>query len=142
MNQLLSPSRILLAKLGKSGTQQLNHCALLSYSKRLSATEADPDEYGYQPDPIEHAWGLERKMLIARLKGDDRYEPKIYYRADQTTRDYPNLVPVHYQDKVVGCLCEPDGESINYWHLRKGDTKRCECGHWFKGVQADMDSFC
>lgn len=23
------------------------------------------------PDPIEHAWGMERKMMIARLMGDD-----------------------------------------------------------------------
>uniref|UniRef100_A0A914GVY3 Uncharacterized protein n=1 Tax=Globodera rostochiensis TaxID=31243 RepID=A0A914GVY3_GLORO len=34
MNQLLSPSRVLFAKLGTSGSHQLNHCALLSCSKR------------------------------------------------------------------------------------------------------------
>uniref|UniRef100_A0A914GTL2 Uncharacterized protein n=1 Tax=Globodera rostochiensis TaxID=31243 RepID=A0A914GTL2_GLORO len=39
MSPLLSPSRVLLAKLGKSGLQQHNHCALLSYSKRLGASD-------------------------------------------------------------------------------------------------------
>uniref|UniRef100_A0A183BV49 Zf-CHCC domain-containing protein n=1 Tax=Globodera pallida TaxID=36090 RepID=A0A183BV49_GLOPA len=37
MSQLLSPSHVLL---GKSGTQQLNHCALQSCSKRLGASES------------------------------------------------------------------------------------------------------
>lgn len=55
-------------------------------SKRGYATEASPEDYGYckfvcelaaekttflDPDPIEHAAGREKKMLIARLAGDD-----------------------------------------------------------------------
>lgn len=58
------------------------------------------------PDPIEHATGREKKMLIARLAGDDRYEPKVYYRAEQSTREKPNLVPVHINERVIGCLCK------------------------------------
>ena len=33
--------------------------------------------YFSDPDPLEHATGREKKMLIARLAGDDRYEPKV-----------------------------------------------------------------
>uniref|UniRef100_A0A914HEV9 Zinc finger CHCC-type domain-containing protein n=1 Tax=Globodera rostochiensis TaxID=31243 RepID=A0A914HEV9_GLORO len=73
MNQLLSPSRILLAKLGKSGTQQLNHCALLSCSKRLGASDSDK---------IESARSREGKLRIAHPKGDDGKQPAEF---DQLT---------------------------------------------------------
>lgn len=35
------------------------------------APTADPDEYGYYPDPVEHAYGIEKKILMGRLVGDD-----------------------------------------------------------------------
>ncbi|KAL3096468.1 hypothetical protein niasHT_029827 [Heterodera trifolii] len=130
MNRLLS-GRSLLPKIMRN----------FSHSKRLAASEADPEHHGYFPDPTEQTWGLEREMLASRLKGEDRYSPKIYYRAEHSTKEVPNVVHVYLEDKVVGCLCEHDGDHVNYWHIRKGDTKRCECGHWFKGVQADTDSF-
>uniref|UniRef100_A0A0N5ALS6 Cytochrome c oxidase subunit 5B, mitochondrial n=1 Tax=Syphacia muris TaxID=451379 RepID=A0A0N5ALS6_9BILA len=69
-----------------------------------------------------------------------RYEPKIYYRAVDSSREFPNLVPSHFEDRVIGCLCEPDSYHINYMIIRKGPPKRCECGHWFKLVDADPDS--
>ncbi|KAK6051028.1 hypothetical protein COOONC_11468 [Cooperia oncophora] len=40
-------------------------------SRRSLATEASPEDYGYYPDPLEHATGREKKMLLARLAGDD-----------------------------------------------------------------------
>ncbi|CAJ0593008.1 unnamed protein product [Cylicocyclus nassatus] len=60
---------------------------------RNLATEASPEDYGYYPDPLEHATGREKKMLLARLAGDDRYEPKVYYRAENSTKERPNLIP-------------------------------------------------
>jgi len=114
---------------------------LQNICKRLYATEADPEDYGYFPDPLEQAHGIEKKMLLAKLAGDDRYEPKVYYRAPHTTADYPNLVPIRGTNRMVGCLGEPDDAHMNYWRIRKGALKRCECGHWFKGIQGDLDSF-
>ena len=38
---------------------------------------ADPDEYGHYPDPIEHNYGLEKKMLMGRLIGDDVFFGKF-----------------------------------------------------------------
>ncbi|KAK6040657.1 hypothetical protein COOONC_21839 [Cooperia oncophora] len=43
-------------------------------SRRSLATEASPEDYGYYPDPLEHATGREKKMLLARLAGDDEEE--------------------------------------------------------------------
>lgn len=40
-------------------------------SKTL-ATEAKPEDYGFYPDPVEDATGLQKKLLLARLAGDDR----------------------------------------------------------------------
>ncbi|VDM68997.1 unnamed protein product [Strongylus vulgaris] len=74
--------------------------------RRGLATEASPEDYGYYPDPLEHATGREKKMLLARLAGDDRYEPKVYYRAESSTKERPNLVPSHFPDRIIGCMCE------------------------------------
>ncbi|KHJ98650.1 hypothetical protein OESDEN_01371 [Oesophagostomum dentatum] len=96
--------------------------------RRSLATEASPEDYGYYPDPLEHATGREKKMLLARLAGDDvglfcsafddyfkvlcynhaikRYEPKVYYRAEASTKERPNLVPSHFPDRIIGCMCE------------------------------------
>lgn len=40
-------------------------------ARRTLASEASPEDYGYYPDPLEHATGREKKMLLARLAGDD-----------------------------------------------------------------------
>ncbi|KAI6221322.1 Cytochrome c oxidase subunit Vb [Aphelenchoides fujianensis] len=108
--------------------------------RRSYATEANPEDYGYYPDPLEHAQGREKKMLIARLAGDDRYEPKVYYRSEASTREKPNLVPAHFLERIIGCMCEHDAGHVNFMVIRKGDPKRCECGHWFKAVDADPES--
>ncbi|MFH4973751.1 hypothetical protein AB6A40_000460 [Gnathostoma spinigerum] len=104
------------------------------------ATEASPEDYGYYPDPLEAATGREKKMLLARLAGDDRYEPKVYYRAETSTREKPNLVPAHFNERIIGCMCEPDSGHVNFMIIRKGPPKRCECGHWFKAIDADPES--
>ena len=40
-------------------------------AKDLFCFQASPDDYGHYPDPLEHATGREKKMLLARLAGDD-----------------------------------------------------------------------
>lgn len=114
--------------------------AVSSMPRRTLASEASPDDYGHYPDPLEHATGREKKMLLARLAGDDRYEPKVYYRAEQSTKEKPNLVPSHFPERIVGCMCEPDSGHVNFMMIRKGTPKRCECGHWFKAIDADPES--
>ncbi|EYB99786.1 hypothetical protein Y032_0120g938 [Ancylostoma ceylanicum] len=36
--------------------------------------------------------------------------------------------------------CEPDSGHVNFMVIRKGTPKRCECGHWFKAIDADPES--
>uniref|UniRef100_A0A915NP92 Cytochrome c oxidase subunit 5B, mitochondrial n=1 Tax=Meloidogyne floridensis TaxID=298350 RepID=A0A915NP92_9BILA len=70
---------------------------------------ADPNEYGDVPDSIEQAYGQEKKMIIARLMGDD--------------------------------VSEPDASYLMEWIIRKdGKPHRCECGHWFKAVDAEPET--
>ncbi|KAI6182096.1 Cytochrome c oxidase subunit Vb [Aphelenchoides bicaudatus] len=128
--------------------------AVTTLSQRSYASEASPEDYGYYPDPLEHAMGREKKMLIARLAGDDRYEPKVYYRAEKSTREKPNLVPAHFPRAYhwmfvyVFALIylggrstgEVDSGHVNFQVIRKGPAVRCECGHWFKAIDADPES--
>ncbi|KAK6038184.1 hypothetical protein COOONC_24310 [Cooperia oncophora] len=45
-----------------------------------------------------------------------------------------------FPDRIVGCMCEPDSGHVNFMIIRKGVPKRCECGHWFKAIDADPES--
>jgi len=100
----------------------------------------NPEDYNVLPDPIEHATGLEKRQLLAQLQGDDRYEAKIFHmRAG--TKEEPNLVPSHLDARVVGCICAPDQQFVNYMWVRKEAPKRCSCGYWFKLVPAEHDLF-
>uniref|UniRef100_A0A914UQT3 Cytochrome c oxidase subunit 5B, mitochondrial n=1 Tax=Plectus sambesii TaxID=2011161 RepID=A0A914UQT3_9BILA len=110
-------------------------------SQRTFASEVNREDYGYYPDPLEAATGSEKKMMLARLAGDDRYEPKIFYRGENTSKDNPNLIPSHYRDRLIACTCEPDAHYLNLMWIRKGTPSRCECGHWFKVIDADPDSY-
>ncbi|PIO67283.1 hypothetical protein TELCIR_10971 [Teladorsagia circumcincta] len=64
------------------------------------ASEAQPEDYSFYPDPIEHANGLEKKMFLARRARDDRDEAKVYYRAEKPTKGRRYLVPFHLPTDV------------------------------------------
>ncbi|KAI1726910.1 cytochrome c oxidase subunit vb domain-containing protein [Ditylenchus destructor] len=140
MSMKLFVARSVLTNLAKSLSAPT---ATMAQPKRFYASEAeaDPEEYGYHPDPLEHARGLDKKMFLARLAGDDRYEPKVYYRTPETTREHPNLLPSPTDNRTLACLCEPDSGHIVFSAIRKGAPKRCECGHWFKLVDVEEEWF-
>uniref|UniRef100_A0A914D1C7 Cytochrome c oxidase subunit Vb n=1 Tax=Acrobeloides nanus TaxID=290746 RepID=A0A914D1C7_9BILA len=101
---------------------------------------ADPKVYGEFPDVVEHAEGVIRQQMHARLRGDDRFEYKVYYRAPKSSKDYPNLIPSAHKVRSVGCQCDPE-QSFQIWGFyHKNIPKRCKCGHWFLVVDADPDS--
>lgn len=60
---------------------------------------------------------------------------KIYPRG-AATKENPCLVPSWEDKTVVGCICQEDQTHICYMWVHKGEPKRCECGHWFKAVDA------
>lgn len=82
-------------------------------------------------DPIEHATGLEKRELLAKLAGnDDPFNIKAIKRGPGT-RDNPTQIPSAFESRLVGCICEEDSTAITWMWLFKGEPKRCECGHWF-----------
>uniref|UniRef100_T1IX90 Cytochrome c oxidase subunit 5B, mitochondrial n=1 Tax=Strigamia maritima TaxID=126957 RepID=T1IX90_STRMM len=86
-------------------------------------------------DPIEHATGLEKKELLARLAGNDNPFDMRVYKRGPGTKSNPNLVPSVSEKRILGCICEEDATCINWMWLEKGEAKRCECGYWFKMVE-------
>lgn len=103
----------------------------------LLVVAARNKSYPYGPDPMEHATGLERKELEAIARGNpDPFGMKVLKRGPGT-KDQPNLIPSFYEMRLVGCVCHEDAFYLNYMWLYKGEPKRCECGHWFKLVEAE-----
>jgi len=145
--RLILPSARISATFGISANRNASSSSMPpssgdpKYPFKVTPMEVKPpEEYRVLPDPIEHATGIEKKQLLAQLQGDDRYEPKVFHmRAG--TKEEPNLVPSHLEARLVGCVCSPDQQYVNYMWVRKEDPKRCSCGYWFKLVPAEPDLF-
>ncbi|CAG9859858.1 unnamed protein product [Phyllotreta striolata] len=85
-------------------------------------------------DPIEHATGLEKRELLAKIAGNDNpFDIKVIKRC-AGTKDTPNEIPSAFDSRLVGCVCEEDSTHITWMWLHKGEARRCECGHWFNLV--------
>ncbi|XP_050308326.1 cytochrome c oxidase subunit 5B, mitochondrial-like [Anthonomus grandis grandis] len=88
-------------------------------------------------DPLEHATGLEKRELLAKLAGnDDPYDMRAIKRGP-ATKAQPCKIPSAFDARIIGCICEEDATSVNWMWLHKGEPKRCECGHWFTLVHKD-----
>lgn len=87
-------------------------------------------------DPIEHATGLEKRELLSKLAGNENpFDMKVIKRGPGT-KDKPTAIPSAFGYRLIGCICEEETCHINYMWLYKGQPRRCECGHWFKLVDA------
>lgn len=85
-------------------------------------------------DPLDHATGLEKRELLAKVAGNDNpFDMKIIKRG-AGTKAQPNEIPSAFDARIVGCICEEDATSVNWMWLHKGQPRRCECGHWFSLV--------
>ncbi|VDL18407.1 unnamed protein product [Hymenolepis diminuta] len=51
-----------------------------------------------------------------------------------TTREEPNMIASTSDSRLIGCLCEPEADVINWMEISKGKPTKCYCGHWFKLV--------
>ncbi|XP_063707772.1 cytochrome c oxidase subunit 5B, mitochondrial-like [Culicoides brevitarsis] len=86
-------------------------------------------------DPLDHATGIEKRELLAKLAGnDDPFMMKIMKRGPGT-KENPNCIPSAFEARLIGCICEEDQIRIQWMWLHQGQEKRCECGHWFKLVE-------
>ncbi|KAH9592529.1 Cytochrome c oxidase subunit 5B, variant 2, partial [Schistosoma haematobium] len=64
----------------------------------------------------------------------DPFEVKRIRIPIENSKSSPNLIPSQSHRRMVGCICEPEADSINWLELEKGDPVQCYCGHWFKLV--------
>ncbi|XP_014294360.1 cytochrome c oxidase subunit 5B, mitochondrial [Halyomorpha halys] len=85
-------------------------------------------------DPLEHATGLEKRELLARVAGNDNPFDFRVLKRGPGTRDCPNQVPSSFDSRLVGCICEEEASSIQWMWLHQGCPRRCACGHWFQLV--------
>ncbi|KRY22009.1 Dynactin subunit 1 [Trichinella patagoniensis] len=72
---------------------------------------------------------IQKRRLLARILGDDRYEPKIY-KQGKGTREEPNIILSSCQKRYIGC--DANQTEAKYMCLEKGVDKQCACGYWFK----------
>ncbi|KER25600.1 hypothetical protein T265_06956 [Opisthorchis viverrini] len=73
--------------------------------------------------------------LIAHLiETQDPYEIKRVKMPVMTSASSPNLVASDASSRMIGCVCEPVADAINWMELVKGDPVKCYCGHWFQLV--------
>ncbi|XP_066258596.1 cytochrome c oxidase subunit 5B, mitochondrial-like isoform X2 [Euwallacea similis] len=85
-------------------------------------------------DPLEHATGLEKREMLAKVAGNSNpFDAKVFKKGPGT-RAQPTEIPSAYSARIVGCTCDEEATSISFMWLHMGEPKRCECGHWYKLV--------
>ena len=90
-------------------------------------------------DPWDVLYGAERFEIAMKTKGyEDPYDMDPKERKEASTKDKPNVVATLMDKRVIACICEQDTHHINFMWISKGETKRCECGHWFKCVEREL----
>lgn len=85
------------------------------------------------PDMAGHTVGPERWEVLSRTTKSnvDPFEFNIA-EMQPSTIEKPNLVPSTEDTRIIGCICEEDSLAVTWLYLHQGETKRCECGHWFR----------
>ena len=90
-------------------------------------------------DPWDILYGTERFELAMKHKGyDDPYDMEPSKRKEVSTRQDPNIIQTLDESRILACVCEADTHHVNYSWIHKGETKQCECGHWFKCVEREL----
>jgi len=89
------------------------------------------------PDTVEHSVGIEKFERMAAAAGiDDPWDIKPAQHGEGT-RENPDIVPSMYNKRLIGHLCEEGQPYLTYFYVYKSEPKRCQCGHWFKLVDAE-----
>lgn len=70
-------------------------------------------------DPIDHATGIEKRELLAKLAGNDNpFDMKVFKRGPGT-KENPNLIPSAFDARLVGCICEEDQTFVQWMWLHQ-----------------------
>lgn len=107
-----------------------NHIRFISNSSVLRAAEP------LLPKDEEHATGAEKKELDALMDGKhDPFGIEVQKDTKKGTKYAPILVPSMYEERIVGCVCEEDSNTIFWMILKKDKLGRCaNCGNCFQLV--------
>lgn len=70
-------------------------------------------------DPVDHATGIEKRELLAKLAGNDNpFDMKVFKRGPGTKAS-PNLIPSAFDARLVGCICEEDQTFVQWMWLHQ-----------------------
>lgn len=79
-------------------------------------------------DPIEHATGLEKRELLAKLAGNnDPFHMDAIKRSATSSKEKPTLIPSAFEARIIGCVCtyqHPSSTStmIFYYQLSSANS--------------------
>lgn len=99
---------------------------------------ADPAtvEHGVEgriPDNWEQATGMERKEMIEMAKGNsDPFGLEGLKWGPVGTKESPRMIPSHVDERIVGCVVDPESEVITYFNLKAGPPVMGPDGQWFQ----------
>merc|ERR1712181_69795 len=100
----------------------------MGVSKRGLAVTAARRADQVMPDPVEHATGLEKYELLAKLAGN---EDPFFLRAvtrGKGTKENPTIINAMDSYRMVGCVCAEEDTNIKWTWLSEGAQR---------GVSAD-----
>ncbi|VDD77488.1 unnamed protein product, partial [Mesocestoides corti] len=64
----------------------------------------------------------------------DPFEVRRLKMESYTSEEEPNIIASSSKSRLIGCLCEPEADAINWMEITKGKPAKCYCGNWFKLV--------
>nr|CDS25395.2 NAD dependent deacetylase sirtuin 1 [Hymenolepis microstoma] len=137
-----SPSQTDTADTAVAATDSENRptCNLLNRNckKRMSSeSPCDGSTESKRRKTCEDGKGEEKSNtcpteVVDIMSDSDPYEVRRVLMPSFTSKEEPNLVASTSNTRLIGCLCEPEADVINWMELSKGKPAKCYCGHWFK----------
>ncbi|XP_061379782.1 cytochrome c oxidase subunit 5B, mitochondrial-like isoform X2 [Danaus plexippus] len=83
-------------------------------------------------DTLDQLTGIEKRELLAHMAGECDPFRIMAIKKGPGTWERPNLIPSAFRKRLVGCVCYPDTNHIEYMWIHLGEPKRCGCGYWFE----------
>jgi len=102
---------------------------------------APASEFPDDPEDV-HSTGPELWEKKAGQKFADPFDWHITAEGPgEGTKVSPKIVPSIEESRIVGCVCEQEAMHIKWMTVYKGEPRRCQCGIWFKVVEADWAAY-
>ncbi|RDD46151.1 Cytochrome c oxidase subunit 5B, mitochondrial [Trichoplax sp. H2] len=110
--------------------------ALINGVRHETTQSSDVGVTGRIPSASEQATGKEKFEHDAMMTGNTDPFDMSFHEGPWGTAVNPRGVPSHFDERILGCVCEPEATQIIYMTLKKGNPQQCDCGHWWKLVEA------